>query len=73
VTIRLTGPTQSGFATLPKSFTFKIVATTGKYSGDTDSGTATFTEAVADPVPPKSPSGPGVIVGPIFSLTLHSS
>jgi hypothetical protein len=73
VTIRLTGPLKPGFATLPRKFTFKIVAATGQYVGDVDTGTATLDEVEADGIPTPSTSKSTVIVGPIFGLTLRSS
>ena len=73
VTIQLTGPLKPGFATLPRKFTFKIVAATGQYVGDVDTGTATLDEVEADGIPTPSTSRSTVIVGPIFGLTLRSA
>ena len=71
VTIQLTGPIQKGFSVLPRNFSFKIVSATGEYADATDRGRASITEVEADGVSPTS--GPHVIVGPIFGMTLHSS
>jgi hypothetical protein len=74
VTLQLTGPPQSGFSAFPGQYTYKIVAGTGKYKCATDQGTAMLFEAVVDP--PVSTSGnanTGIIVGPFFRMTLHST
>ena len=71
VTIQLTGQPQPGFSAPPRKFTFKIVASTGKFAGDVDRGTTTLDEVVADEI--MSPSPSSVIVGPIFGLTLLHS
>ena len=73
VTIKLTGPLQLGFSAPPRNFTFTIVAATGQYAGDTDTGTATLIEVEAAGVSPTPTSGLPIIVGPIFGLTLKSS
>jgi len=75
VTIKLTGPPQPGFSMLPRQFTFKIVAATGKYKGATDQGSASLTEveAACSPLPTPIMASLPIIVGPIFSLTLHSA
>jgi hypothetical protein len=46
MTLQLTGPEQNGFAHLPDHFKFKITNTSGKYLGDTATGTVVF---VRDP------------------------
>ncbi len=71
ITIKLTGPSQAGFAGLPRNFTYKIVGSTGTDAGARGSGKATLSEVEADAIPPGT--GAHVIVGPIFGLTLHSS
>jgi hypothetical protein len=74
VTLQLTGPTQRGFSPLPRQFTYRIVAATGDESGATDSGAATLVEVLAaGDVPGPSTASPPIIVGPLFSLTLHST
>jgi hypothetical protein len=74
VTIELTGPRQHGFSTLPRQFSFKIVAATGEFRGSTDHGSASLTEVMAagSPMPTPIAANLPIIVGPIFSLTLHS-
>ncbi len=71
VTIQLKGPRQPGFAALPRTFTFKIVAATGKFAGNVDRGKATLDEVEADASATLPTSGSSVIVGPIFGLTLR--
>ena len=73
VTIELTGPLEPGFATLPRKFKFRIVAATGKYVGDSATGTATLDEVEADGVTTPPASGQGIIVGPIFGLLLRTA
>jgi len=46
LTLHLTGPEQKGFAKLPDHFAFKITNSSGKYLGDTGTGTVVF---VRDP------------------------
>jgi hypothetical protein len=46
LTLHLTGPNQKGFAKLPDHFKFKITNSSGKYLGDTGTGTVVF---VRDP------------------------
>ena len=69
VTVLLTGPTQPAFTGIPSHFSFKIVSGTGQYALAKDQGKATLFEAVADPA---GPTNAGVIIGPIFTLTLRS-
>jgi hypothetical protein len=75
VTIKLMGPRQPGFSLLPRTFSFQIVAATGKYRGATDRGTAMLTEveAAGTPLPMPVTAGLPIIVGPIFGLTLKSA
>ena len=68
---QLIGPLQPGFAMLPRKFTFKIVAATGKYLGDVAKGTATLDEVEADATAKSSATASSVIVGPIFGLTFR--
>jgi hypothetical protein len=42
ITLKLEGPTQSGFAPLPHSFHFSVTGGTGAYRGVTDHGEATL-------------------------------
>jgi len=46
LTLHVTGPEQRGFAKLPDHFAFKITNSSGKYLGDTGTGTVVF---VRDP------------------------
>jgi hypothetical protein len=73
VTLQLTGPLQRGPSVPPRQFSYKITGATGLYAGDKGSGTASLLEVVADaqPVPGPGAGGLPIIVGPIFTLTLH--
>jgi hypothetical protein len=42
ITLKLEGPTQSGFAPLPNRFHFSVTSGTGAYRGVTDHGEATL-------------------------------
>ena len=72
VTIQLTGSIPKANSPFPRNLTFKIVAATGNDAGDTDRGTATFTEAIIDPLPLNS-SDSSAVIGPVYTLTLHSA
>jgi hypothetical protein len=75
VTIKLTGPRQRGFSTLPRTFSFQIVEATGNYRGATNRGTATLTEVAAAGTALPTPRAANfpIIVGALFGLTLKSA
>ncbi|HEV3165440.1 MAG TPA: hypothetical protein VGZ22_15545 [Isosphaeraceae bacterium] len=65
LTLQLTGPVQPGFSPLPNHFQFTITKATGKFHGDTGSGTVLVTLT-----PDKGAPSPGLFGPQHGALTL---
>lgn len=57
VTVELVGPSQAGFSPLPGTFSYHVVAATGRYAGLTDSGTMSLALKTDPALPGTNPHG----------------